>query len=153
MLVYQLADFVTAMLAWACFFLYRKRVEEVPIDWLVLEDGNFWLGVLIIPTGWVLIYGIFDQYRDIYRLSRLTTLARTALLTFIGVFFLFFTLILDDFVRDYKTYYNSFLTLFLLHYSFTSTARMVLLTRASRRLKAGLVTFNTLIIGGNKNAV
>ena len=111
MLVYQLADFVTAMLAWACFFLYRKRVEEVPIDWLVLEDGNFWLGVLIIPTGWVLIYGIFDQYRDIYRLSRLPTLARTALLTFIGVFFLFFTLILDDLVRDYKTYYNSFLTL------------------------------------------
>ncbi len=153
MFVYQLADFLTAMLAWACFFLYRKRVENVPIDWLVMEDSNFWLGVLIIPTGWVLLYGIFDQYRDIYRLSRLATLARTVLLTFIGVFFLFFTLILDDFVRDYTTYYNSFLFLFLLHFTFTSTARMILLTRASRRLKAGLVTFSTLIIGGNKNAV
>ena len=31
--------------------------------------------------------------------------------------------------------------------------RMILLTRASRRLKAGKVTFNTLLIGGNQNAV
>ena len=30
---------------------------------------------------------------------------------------------------------------------------MSLLTRASRRLKAGLVTYNTMIIGGNQNAV
>jgi len=30
---------------------------------------------------------------------------------------------------------------------------MILLTRASRRLKAGKITFNTLIIGGNQNAL
>jgi FlaA1/EpsC-like NDP-sugar epimerase len=30
---------------------------------------------------------------------------------------------------------------------------MILLTRASRRLKAGEVAFNTLIIGGNRNAL
>lgn len=153
MFFYQLADFVMAMLAWACFFLYRKRLENVPIDWQVLEDQNFWLGILIIPTGWVLLYSIFEQYRDIYRLSRLTTLATTFFLTFLGVFFLFFALILDDFVNDYTTYYTSFLTLFSFHFLFTAIARMSILTRASRRIKRGLVTFNTLIVGGNKNAV
>lgn len=153
MFFYQMADFFMAMLAWACFFLYRKRIENVVIDWAVLEDSNFWLGVLMIPTGWLLLYSIFDQYRDLYRLSRLNTLAGTFLLTFLGVFFLFFALILDDFVRDYTTYYTSFLTLFSLHFLFTTFSRMILLTRASRRIKKGLVTFNTLIIGGNKNAV
>jgi exopolysaccharide biosynthesis polyprenyl glycosylphosphotransferase len=146
-------DFMTAMLAWACFFCYRKKIEGHPLDQEILQDPNFWYGILIIPIGWILFYSIFDQYKDIYRLSRLATLARTLFLSFFGVIFLFFTLILDDFVTNYKTYYNSFLTLLFLHFLFTSIVRMILLTRASRKLKAGLVTYNTLIIGGNQNAV
>lgn len=153
MFKYSIADFLTAMLAWACFFLYRKRIENVPLDWVVLEDLNFWYGILIIPTCWMLFYSLFDKYQDIYRLSRMATLGRTLLLTFFGVVFLFFTLILDDFVRDYKTYLNSFLTLFTLHFFFTAVVRMILLTRANRRLKAGLVTYNTLLIGGDQNAL
>lgn len=150
--VYKVADFISAMLSWACFFIYRKKLEGSSWDWSMLSDPNFWYGVLLIPTGWVLFYAIFDQYKDIYRLSRLATLARTIFLSFFGVTFLFFTLILDDFVTNYITYYNSFLALFLFHFLFTATVRMILLTRASRRLKAGEVAFNTLIIGGNQNA-
>ncbi len=151
--LYQVADFVTAMLSWACFFLYRKHIEGAALQWATLDDPNFLYGILIIPTGWILFYGIFDQYNDIYRMSRLATLTRTLFLSFFGVLFLFFTLILDDFVTNYTTYYNSFFTLFLLHFLFTGTARMILLTRASRKLKAGQITFNTLIIGGNQNAL
>ena len=151
---YQVADFITAMLSWACFFMYRKQIEDIPYDFdSVSSDINFWYGIIIIPTGWILFYSIFDRYKDIYRLSRLATLARTFFISFLGVLFLFFTLILDDFVTNYTTYYNSFFTLFLLHFSFTAVVRMYLLTKASQRLKSGLITYNTLIIGGNQNAV
>lgn len=142
-----------AMLAWALFFVYRKTLEGAPLSAEILHDSNFFLGILIIPTGWVLLYSIFDHYVDIYRLSRLTTLTRTFFLAFFGVVFLFFTLILDDVVRDYQTYYRSFLALFGLHFFLTATMRMIILTRASRRLKAGLVTFNTLLVGGDQNAL
>ena len=142
-----------ALLAWALFFLYRKTVEGVPISASTFDDTNFYLGIFIIPLAWVLLYAIFDSYVDIYRLSRLTTLTRTFFLSFLGVVFLFFTLILDDVVVQYQTYYRSFLMLFGLHYLLSSTSRMILLTRASRRLKAGIVTFNTLLIGGNQNAL
>ncbi|MBK8969339.1 MAG: sugar transferase [Lewinellaceae bacterium] len=142
-----------AMLAWVLFFLYRKKMEGVPLDWDVLNDPNLFLGALIVPTGWILLYAIFDHYVDIYRLSRLATLSRTFFLSFLGILFLFFSLILDDVVRDYRTYYQSFCTLFLLHFLGTATVRMVLLTRASRRLKAGKVAFNTLLVGGNQNAL
>lgn len=152
-LLYSVADFITAMLSWACFFLYRKNLEGAALDWSILYDANFWYGVVVIPTGWLLFYSIFDQYNDIYRLSRLATLTRTFFLSFFGVLFLFFTLILDDVVTNYTTYYNSFVTLFALHFTLTSTVRMVLLTQASRRLKAGQITYNTLLIGGNQNAL
>ncbi len=150
---YKVADFITAMTAWAGFFLYRKHLEGTAWGWSIVDDANFWYGVVLIPTGWLLFYSIFDYYKDIYRLSRLATLGRTLLLSFFGVMFLFFTLILDDFVTNYTTYYNSFLTLFLLHFALTATVRMILLTLASRRLKAGEITYNTVLIGGNHNAV
>ncbi|MBK7869407.1 MAG: sugar transferase [Saprospiraceae bacterium] len=151
--LYKLADFITAMLSWAGFFLYRKYLEGNTFDWNILSDLNFWYGIVLIPTGWVLFYSIFDYYNDIYRLSRFATLARTLLLSFFGVMFLFFSLILDDFVTNYTTYYRSFFTLFIIHFTLTATVRMVILTRASRRLKSGTITYNTLIIGGNHNAV
>jgi len=150
---YKVADFFSAMLAWAGFFLYRKRLEGGAVDWSAVDDPNFWYGVVVIPVGWLLFYGIFDQYKDIYRLSRIATLARTLFLSFFGVILLFFTLILDDVVTNYKTYYASFITLFLFHFLLTSLVRMIILTRASWRLKAGRISYRTLIIGGNQNAV
>jgi len=154
-LLYQITDFLAAMLAWACFFLYRKIYVEKLQDYGTefLEDEKFWYGILIIPTGWVLFYAIFDKYKDIYRMSRLATLARTAFLSFIGAIFLFFTLILDDIVPGPSSYLTSFLTYFLLHFSLTLLVRMISLTRASRRLKKGKITFNTIIIGGSEKAL
>ncbi len=151
--LYKLADFCTALIAWACFFIYRKDIEGWDITGQILTDAKFWYGIGLIPIGWVLFYSIFDQYKDIYRLSRVATFTRTFFLSFFGVIFLFFTLILDDFVNDYTTYYQSFFVLFLWHFVLTATVRMVLLTRASARLKKGAVYYNTIIIGGNQNAV
>jgi len=151
--LYKLADFLTAMLAWAGFFLYRKQMEGATLDWAVLNDLNFWYGILLVPIGWLLLYSTFDNYKDIYRLSRFATFTRTLLLSFIGVAFLFFALILDDFVTQSHAYYNSFFTLLLLHFSSTVVVRMILLTRASHRLKSGTITYNTLMIGGNQNAL
>lgn len=142
-----------AMLAWAVFFVYRKHMEDTPLGPEIFKDPNFYLGIFLIPTGWVLLYSIFDHYTDIYRIARLNTLTNTLLVTFLGVTFLFFTLILDDVVRDYRTYYQSFFALFGFHFLFTATTRMILLTRASRRLKRGKVTFKTLLVGGNQNAL
>ncbi len=80
------------MLAWALFFIYRKSPESDVTVRNIPRDPNFFLGIFIIPTGWVLLYSIFDHYVDIYRLSRLTTLTRTFFLTFFGVIFLFLRL-------------------------------------------------------------
>lgn len=153
-LLYKCLDYLSAMLAWACFFSYRKSIEPgvLNID-NILSDKNFYIGLLIIPLAWILFYSFFDKYKDIYRISRLATLARTFFLSLTGVLFLFFTLVLDDVVIDYKTYYSSFLTLLLLHFLITVSVRMVILTWASRRLKSGKISFRTLIIGGDQKAV
>ncbi len=151
--LYRVADFLSALIAWALFFAYRKKLEGLPLNVETLNDPKLFYGLLFIPAGWLLFYFIFDRYKDIYLLSRISTLARTFFLSFFGVLILFFTLILDDFVKDYRTYYTSFAVLFSLHFGLTATVRMFLLTRANRKIKKGVVSFPTLIIGGNENAM
>ncbi|MEL6357452.1 MAG: sugar transferase, partial [Bacteroidota bacterium] len=119
---YVATDWFIALLVWIVFFLYRRSKEGLPFDAGLFNDPNFYLGALLIPLGWVLFYALFDEYRDIYRLSRLATLARTLLLSFFGVLFLFFTVILDDAVSSYRGYYRSFFTLFTLQFTLTALA-------------------------------
>lgn len=153
MFLYACADFLAAMLAWTCFYIYRATREGKSIEEGLWNDSNYWYSVLIVPVGWILFYWVFDRYRDIYRLSRLTTLTRTFFLTFFGVLIIFFTLILDDFVTEKENYYTSIGVLFVLHFTLTALSRMILLTQASNRLKNGKVSYNTIIVGGNQKAV
>lgn len=88
--VYKIADFFSAMLGWLIFFIYRKYLEGNVIDVSLLNDQNFWFGIIAIPIGWILLYAIFDIYHDIYRISRMEAFLRTFLLSFIGVLFIFF---------------------------------------------------------------
>jgi exopolysaccharide biosynthesis polyprenyl glycosylphosphotransferase len=152
-LAYKTADFCAAALAWLIFFIFRAGLEGQTAVQQVLKDPNLWYGLAIVPSGWLLFYSLFDQYRDIYRLSRTATFARTFFLSFFGVTALFFILILDDLVADYTYYYIAFAALFTLHFLLTAGVRTLLLTRAHRRLQSGSIGFNTLVIGGNQNAV
>jgi len=152
--IYRLMDYLAAVAAWFLFFVSRKKNEAPDILWSdILEDPKLVQGLLIVPIIWMVLYHIFDKYKDIYRYSRLDTISRTFLLSFMGSLLLFFTVILDDAVRYHASYIESFLRLFLIHFLLTTLVRMVVLTAASRRLKAGKVKYNTLIIGGDRNGV
>src|SRR4249920_4122640 len=128
MSLYAGADFLSAMLAWALFYYFRAISEGKSLDHGVLDDPNFWYGLVIVPIAWIIFYWIFDRYQDIYRLSRLTTLIRTFFLSLAGVVIIFFTLLLDDTADDVSTYFQSFLRLFVLHFSITALVRMIILT-------------------------
>ena len=153
---YILIDYLSAMLAWLFFFYYRKSFEAWPFSWSdVYEDEKLYHGLIFVPIIWILLYFIFDKYNDVYRYSRLATLKRTLIMSFMGCLILLFTIMLDDTVLNHEgyTYFNSFSCLFLLHFSITAVARMTFLTLTKNRVKQGKVTYNTLIIGGDKNAL
>ncbi|MGB1217576.1 MAG: sugar transferase, partial [Saprospiraceae bacterium] len=81
-LYYILADIMSAALAWMLFFIFRKiSFENLRFDTSFFDDRNFWSGIILVPLAWFLFYSLFDKYGDIYRLSRMSTLARTLLLS------------------------------------------------------------------------
>ncbi len=147
LLLYGILDTIMAFIAWIYFssntLLNRKYAL---IENLNLQSVG--LTILII-VGWILLYLIFDCYKDLYRQSRLTTFTSTFFISALGCFII--VLIADDILNN--SILMLFFKYFIIHFTLSTISRMVLLTRASRRLKSGAVTFNTLIIGGDENAV
>ncbi|MFM7748763.1 MAG: hypothetical protein ACKO7X_12695, partial [Bacteroidota bacterium] len=149
-------DWVAAAIAWALFFYYRKIY--VVKDWFgdlhyTDLDMQLFTGLLTLPWVWVLLYALSGSYQDIYRKSRLNETGRLMFSVMVGGVILFFAVILDDYVRDYRFYLRSLLVWTLLHTAFTWLIRMILLSRISSRMKAGLIRFQTLLVGAGAEAV
>ncbi len=155
-LKYLTLDWLSAVLAWGLFFLFRK-LNEYPAIFshlsAIYDDREFWLGIIIIPVFWLLLYMIGGAYRRIYRKSRLKELELSIVSILIGVTILFFTLILNDKTQNYITYYRSFIILFVLQFGFTYFFRLALTMQTVSKIHNGKIGFNTIIVGSNGNAV
>ncbi len=155
-LKYLFADFFSAAFAWAIFFIYRKvYVESVKFGQTpdIILDDNFYLGITVIPALWIVIYAFTGAYSDIFRKARLREIGQTLYISIIGVLVIFFTLLLDDTVVNYKSYYTNFFTLFILHFSITSFLRVAITTHTGKMIKSRRIGFSTLLIGSNQNAL
>ena len=153
---YVAADILGSALAWTLFYLYRKAYLE-PIKFgyeipLTL-DQNFYKGLILVPLFWFGLYTIIGGYRDIFRRHRTKELGQTVLISLIGVTVIFFVLLLDDEVASYRYYYRSFLALFLLHFTITFLLRFMLTSQTVRRVHDRVIGFNTLLVGGNEQAI
>lgn len=152
---YAVIDFIMASLAWACFFFIRKALlNETIADAGQLQiDYKFWLGITLIPAGWLILYTLVGTYQSLYKKSRLFEFTNSFVCSLIGAIFLFFAFILDDTRNDYSYYYLAFLCLFAVHFCFTFLGRWMLLNKVKRQLLKGKVFFNTLMVGSQENAV
>jgi exopolysaccharide biosynthesis polyprenyl glycosylphosphotransferase len=155
---YIVADLLAASLAWSLFFIYRKySIEPNVLDHLsdVFKDRNFFLGILIVPAFWLILYYILGTYNlnKIYRKSRLKELSQTSFISLVGVIIIFFALILDDVIVTYKSYYQLFIILYLFHFCITYLFRLILTSGTVRKIHRKEIGFRTIIVGSNGNAV
>ena len=153
---YVVADLLSAMLAWAGFYLYRKLQIEAALYGVNIPfqpDKNFYLGITVLPIAWVAIYALAGTYNDIYRKSRLKEFGQTLYVSLLGVLIIFFSLLLDDVIVSYRSYYSIFLVLLSLHFGITAFFRFIITTRTSRKIKGRKIGFPTLIIGSSQRAV
>ena len=153
---YLVFDIIAAVVSWTLFYIYRKiYIEpikfgyEIPVEF----DSKFYLALIFIPAFWITIYYISGQYTNIYRKSRLLELGRTIMTSIGGVTIIFFLLLLNDWIPDYRKYYNLYFTLLALHFGFTYLFRLILTTRTIHRIHKRIIGFNTLVIGANEKAV
>jgi exopolysaccharide biosynthesis polyprenyl glycosylphosphotransferase len=153
---YIVYDLLGSAIAWFIFHVYRKKIIEPQVfgEYIQFEVGQrVVLGLILLPIFWVFLFYINGFYKDIYRRSRLKQLGASILVNFLGVLIIFFLLLLDDYVANYRNYYQLFLVLFLLQFTFTYFPRLLLTSSTIRKIRAGFIGFSTIIVGDDEQAL
>ncbi len=154
-LKYIVFDTLSAMLAWASLFTFRKVfVEQMGFHdaCQVFCDTNFWLGLILVPAGWLALYTMQGTYRDVLRKARVKELIDTAVSTLLGVTVIFFVLLIDDEITTYLNYYASYLFLLVVHFVLTYSCRVAITSQTAHKVHTRQVGFPTLLVGGGKKA-
>lgn len=143
-------DFIVSAIAWACFYFLRKQFIE---DEVFAYNNQFFIGISVVPLFWIFFYLFQGTYYDVRRLYRLKIFNLTIVSSFIGSILLFFFLLLDDLIPNYKLYYSSFLLLFSVHFSLTFIARFIYVSILVSKIQNRKAGFRTLLIGGKNKGL
>ena len=143
-------DWLSSLIAWSLFYYLRKtNIENV--DFTV--NSTFYIGILVVPIGWLILYALQGTYQDVRRLYRLKILVTTFSATLFGSIVIFFLFLLDDDINGYHQYYSSVFLLFGVHFIITFIPRLVLISYIVRQIHNRKAGFKTLIVGGSYKAV
>ncbi len=145
-----LIDFLSSMLSWGLFFYLRKIYIE-RTDFQV--DETFFWGIALVPIAWVLFYSLQGTYHDVRRIYRMKIFNLTFVATVFGSIVIFFTLLLDDQVTSYKTFYNSILILAGTHFLCVFIPRLIFTSIVVGFVHSRKWGYRTLLIGGSEKAV
>lgn len=155
-LKYVISDYFTSAVAWLLFFIFRKLYIEYPFNFsweAALSNQKLWLGLVFIPIGWLILYGVQGLYHNVYRKSRLKEFAQVFVSSILGCLVIFFLFVLDDTNHNnYTSYYKSIGFLFSAQFILNGFFRYLITTLSARKIHKGLIGFNTIIIGSNEKA-
>ena len=151
---YILSDYIAALLSSNIFHFSRRMLLSEPIfvNHRLLLTPRFWLGTITIPLCWLLLYTLVGSYNSLYQKSRLSEFANTFIYCLIGCTIVFFSIVINDPVKDYHYFYQTYMIFLSAHFILTLTGRMVILNRVHHQVVKGKVVFNTLLVGGDNTA-
>ena len=152
---YIVFDTLSAMAAWAALFLFRKIfLEQMGFHdaGQVFCDTNFWLGLVLVPLGWLALYAMQGTYRNVLRKARAKELVDTAAASLLGVTVIFFVLLIDDEITTYSNYYASYLYLLVVHFILTFGLRLAVTTQTANKVHTRQIGFPTLLVGDGQKA-
>ncbi|HRE50889.1 MAG TPA: sugar transferase [Flavitalea sp.] len=152
---YLFSDGIAAMLSWVALYFIRRRLENAPLmdeHGLYLND-RFWLGLFLIPLCWIVFYGLLGSYHTLYSKSRMEEFIKTVICSLIGCTLIFLAIVIDDPKISYAYYYKAFFSYLAIQFALTWTGRALILHFSKRQLATGKIRFNTLLVGGQADAL
>ncbi|WP_254411885.1 sugar transferase [Dyadobacter diqingensis] len=147
-------DGIIAITVWIVFYRYRFDLLHKDFFWNLQYLGwtDVILGLFIIPFAWCFLYYVSGTYFDLYRKSRYDEIKRTLGSCLIGTVIIALVAFSND-ATDFEYFSKSTGRYILLHTFFTLLIRVLYLSMIHANIVKGKVKFNTLIIGGNQNAI
>ncbi len=148
--LYMLADYLSAALAWFFLWVYR---QQAAFSFTHFSSKDCFFTLLLIPGLWMLFHLFSGAYFNPYRKSRVNEIYRTLIVTFFGTVLLYFPFIQNDAPVQLTYYYKTFLVYYALQFCLTGLFRLIHLSRIKAHINRERFGYNTLIIGGNQQAI
>lgn len=150
-----LFDYISALAAWLLFWGYRHYLLG-DLDfwgaWDIFGVKDYLMSIFIIPGSWLFLYMISGTYFDLYKKSRLDEINRTLISCILGSVLVSLFIFAND-AADYSYFIKITGRYLFIHTAATLFLRLILLNYVKNNLIEGKVGFNTLIIGGNEQAI
>ena len=150
-LTYIAVDFLSSVLVWLSFLLFRWMVHEGRIfsaDTVLIPAFNLWRFMVLYPVGCLLVYYLSGYYLRplIHKPGQefWITLLCSVIIS-IGAFFI---IIIDDPVDSYLGYYTSLFVLFSLQLLLSWLPRLVITLCVGKSHKQK----NTVVVGSEADA-
>ncbi len=153
---YILADYLSAAVAWLLFLYYRQKDLSIVFQSTFFADltsKDYLIAFIIVPLIWLVFHLFSGAYFNPYRKSRVSEILRTMIISVIGVGVVSAYAVFNDSGAGPNYYVRAFFGYLLIQFVMTSVGRIVVLFKVKRDINNGRFGNNTLIIGGNHQAV
>jgi exopolysaccharide biosynthesis polyprenyl glycosylphosphotransferase len=143
---YVFADYLASALCWLVFGLLVSK--KAGISTLIFSALTF------VPLCWLILFLLIGSYAlPIYKKSRLNEFTNTFIASIIGSICIYFLLLLKEKIIGGISHYSILISLILLQTFFVFFFRWLILVKAKNDFLSGRISFNTIIIGNNAQAV
>lgn len=143
---YVFADYLASAFCWLVFGCYFYKEDS--LGYLLFSSFTF------VPFCWLVLFLLFGSYAlPIHKKSRLNEFTNTLISSTLGAVGIYFILLLKEKIIGGISHYSILLALIALQTVFIYTFRLLVLNKAKNDFLSGRVTFNTIIIGNNVQAV
>lgn len=138
-------------IVWLAFVFWRREVLE---GYGYLDPQQL-INASVISLYWIILYAIAGLYGKPFRRSRLQELIQVFKYSLIGVLIIFFLIFLDDPIPPSNpSLQRVLLTIYLgLQFGTVGLVRFILTTRTQMRIRKRKLTFPTLLVGCQEQAM
>lgn len=136
------------LVSWTCYFWLHRYLTGQDFRF----NNEYFVGLILIPLMWLIIYGISGNYKNLYYKSRANELFTTFLITLSASSALFFIFLFYKKDQYLSSFYSEFFFLFGIQFFLTYAMRFIILTRVHSQLQKGQIWFNTIIAGNFEKA-
>lgn len=154
---YLICDYLALNAGWMLFTLIRYLF--LPTDMKTGMDFGAYVTMLPVAAGQVLVpvlmmgmYWLSGYYNTVFFKSRLDELVNTVCVTSVGTIFFFLAILINDMVAERMRNYEMLLLMWLMLFVPVYILRLVITTRAARRIRDRQILYNTLVIGTGQKA-
>lgn len=143
---YVIADYLATAISWLLLGIYVFNNKNI--------GALIFSSLTIVPFCWLILFLLFGSYAlPIHKKSRLNEFTNTTIASITGSLIIYFLLLYNGSIVGGISHYVTLIFIFSINCIFVFLLRWILLSKTKKDFLIGKISFNTIIIGNNNQAV